>query len=205
MINNTHNLLALQQLITDGIRITQFTKSDVMLWRKEMNHMEPKNIRLVVDDEQALYSSFSAEDEFSESVKSYIRSKAASKDIRQSISLTVIARKPIDEGRFRSSVANWISGEKAFFSKNEKDTSRMLIGELVFGSIMIILSLTLQKQFEVLQYSLLPIMGSLALSSAAKTLIMELPMNLAKKRMLKELESESVITFEYDHDIHPLK
>ncbi len=170
-----------------------------------MNHMEPKNIRLVVNDEQALYSNFSAEDEFSESVKSYIRSKAASKGTRQSISLTVIAREPIDEKKFRLSVANWISEERAVFSKNEKDTSLMMIGKLVFGSIMIVLSLNLQKQYEVLQYSLLPIMGSLALSSATKTLILELPINMAKKKLLRELESESVITFEYDHDMHPLK
>ena len=166
-----------------------------------MNQMEPKQIKLVVDDEKTLYSQFSAEDEFSEAVKKYIRSKVAGKNDRQSISLTVISREPIDEERFHASVSNWVSDERAVFTKNEKDTNRMLIGELIFGSIMIILSLTLQKQFEVLQYSLLPIMGSLALSSAARTLIIDLPMNSARKKLLKAMELKSVITFEYGQDL----
>ncbi len=55
-----------------------------------MNHAEQQNIRLVVDDEQALYTSFSPEDEFDEPVKTYIRSKAAGKDQTKSINLNPV-------------------------------------------------------------------------------------------------------------------
>ena len=82
-----------------------------------MNHAEQQNIRLVVDDEQALYTSFSPEDEFDESVKSYIRSKAASKDQTKSISLTVISKEPMDEERFRAAVSNWIRDERELKKK----------------------------------------------------------------------------------------
>ncbi len=68
-----------------------------------------------------------------------------------------------------------------------KDTIRMLIGLLVVGSVMVVLSLALQKRFEVLSYSLIPIMGSLALGNAASILAIDLPTYGVKKRMITEM------------------
>ena len=164
-----------------------------------MDNAEQKNIRLVVDDEQKLYSPFSPEDEFSEAVKAYIRSKITGKDDRQGISLTVMSQEPINEGRFRAAVANWIRDEKAMFRKTEKDLMRTMVGLLIVGSILIILSLTLEKQVEVLKYSLLPILASLSLSSAASIMVFQLPGNAKNKKMLNEMEENSMVRFAYGY------
>ena len=165
-----------------------------------MDNAEQKNIRLVVDDEQKLYTPFSPEDEFNEPVKAYIRSKIAGKDDCQSISLTVMSRDPLNEGKFRSAVSNWIRDEKAMFQKTGKDLMRMLVGLLIVGSILIVLSLALEKQVEVLKYSLLPVMGSLSLSRAAGIMVLKLPTNTANKKRINEMEQNSVITFEYGYE-----
>jgi hypothetical protein len=161
-----------------------------------MDQSEQKDITLVVDDEQALYTKFSPEHEFNESVKSYIKSKAAGKGDHQSISLTVVSQGPVDEERFRAAVANWIRDEKAVFGRVEKDLIRTLVGLLVFGSIMIVLSMALQQRFELLKYSLIPILGSLALSKAAGILVLKMPVSAANKRLIHEMEENSVIKFE---------
>ena len=165
-----------------------------------MDNAEQKNIRLVVDDEQKLYTPFSPEDEFNEPVKAYIRSKIAGKDDYQSISLTVMSRDLLNEEKFRSAVSNWIRDEKAMFQKTGKDLMRMLVGLLIVGSILIVLSLALEKQVEVLKYSLLPVMGSLSLSRAAGIMVLKLPTNTANKRRINEMEQNSVITFEYGYE-----
>lgn len=164
-----------------------------------MGNAEQINIRLVVDDEQKLYTPFSPENEFSEAVKQYIRSKIATKDTRHSISLTVMSRNPLDEERFRSAVSNWVRDEKAIFRKTRKELIRMLIERLALGSVLILLSMALQKQFEVLKYSLIPVMSSLALSKAASILILELPTNAKYKKLLKDMEKNSATTFEYGY------
>ena len=76
----------------------------------------------------------------------------------------------------------------------------MLIGLLAFGSIFLMVSLALQQRFEVLKYSLLPIMGSLALSKATGILLIDMPTIRAQRWMLNELEKKNMITFEYDSD-----
>lgn len=162
-----------------------------------MEITEQMDIRLVVSDEQTLYNPFNPEVEFGRDVKSYIQSKAATGDPGQSISLTVISREALDEDRFRAAVANWITEERALFRRKEKETKRMLAGLLVIGSILFVLSLALQKQFEVLKYSLLPILGSLALSKAAGILIIDMPTVRSQRWMLDEMERNNVITFEY--------
>ena len=171
----------------------------MFLGEQEMDQTEQKKITLVVEDEQALYTKFSPEHEFNESVKSYIRSKTAGKGDHQSISLTVISREPLDENRFRSAVSNWVRDEKVVFGKVEKDMIRTLIGLLVFGSVMIVLSLALQQRFELLKYSLIPILGSLALSKAAGILVLKMPVSAANKKLISEMEETSVITFEYGY------
>ena len=80
-----------------------------------MDNAEQKNVRLVVDDEQKLYTPFNPDDEFSEPVKAYIRTKITGKEDHQSISLTVMSHDPVNEERFRSAVSNWIRAEKALF------------------------------------------------------------------------------------------
>ncbi len=164
-----------------------------------MNNTDQAQIRLIVDDEQTLYSKFSPEDEFNESVKSYIRSKITNKDSAKEISLTVISQKPLDEERFRTAVANWIRDEKISFKVTEKNTIHRLFGLLIFGSIMILICLFLEKRIDVLKYSLLPIMGSLALSRAASILVLDMPAIRAQRWMLNEMEKRKVITFEYEN------
>ena len=165
-----------------------------------MTLTEPKIVRLVVDDENMLYTSFSPEDELDESVKSYIRSKIEGDKLRQYFQLTVISREPLDEARFRSAVSNWIKDEKALLSGKEKETIIRLIGSLIFGSIMLVLSIELEAQIDVVKYSLMPIMGSLALSSAAGILVETIPTIRATKWLLRETERNNLITFEYGCD-----
>ena len=164
-----------------------------------MGNTEQTSIRFVVDDEQMLYTTFSPENEFTDAVKKYIRSKIAVKDNRHSISLTVMSRNPLNEERFRSAVSNWIRDEEALFQKEGKELIRMLVGRLALGSILILLSLTLQQKYEVLKYSLIPVMSSLALSKAASILIVELPLNAKYKKILKMMEEKNAITFEYGY------
>ena len=114
--------------------------------------------------------------------------------------MTVISQKPIDEERFRAASAYWIRTEKTVFRVQEKNTVRMLFGTLVFGSIMLILCLSLGKNIDVLQYSLMPIMGSLALSKAASILVLDMPIIRAKRWILDGIEQKNFITFKYDSD-----
>ena len=59
-----------------------------------------------------------------------------------------------------------------------------------------ILSLTLEQHFEVLKHSIIPVLSALALSKAAEYMINKLPINNAKKRLLNEMEENSVVIFE---------
>ena len=165
-----------------------------------MSSKEEANIKLIVDDEQSLYLKFSPENEFDDSVKSYIRSKIADKNAKKSINLTVISKNPLDERRFRDAVSHWIRDEKVIFRITEKLMIRRLIGLLIFGSIMLLLCLSLERSINVLQYSLMPIMGSLALSRAASILVLDVPEFRAQKWLFSEIEKHNVISFEYDHE-----
>ena len=165
-----------------------------------MEQTEQTNITLIVNDEETLYSSFSPEPEFSDRVQMYIRSKAAVEELKQSINLHAISQEPLDEDRFRAAVSSFIRQERALFRKIEKDTIRMFIGLLVVGSIFLVVSLALQQRFEVLKYSLLPIMGSLALSKATGILLIDMPTIKAQRWMLNKLGKKNLITFEYDSD-----
>ena len=146
-----------------------------MFGRTEPGHNEQQNIRLVVDDEQSLYSPFSPEDEFNDSVKGYIRSKMITGGFKRYAGLTVISRKPIDEDRFRLAITNWVRDEKEVFKSDRKETLRLMIGMLIFGSLLVVFNIKLQQKFEVARYSLVPIMGSLSLSRATGILIIDLP------------------------------
>ena len=165
-----------------------------------MSYAGNTDIKLVVHDEQDLYNSFSPEDEFNESVKSYIKSKIIDKNSIRGITLTVVSQNPIDEERFRTAVSNWIKYEKAEFKHNEKNTLLTLLGALIFGSIMLIMCIYLEKMIDVIQYSLMPVMGSLALGKAAGILVMDLPVIKAQNFIFNEMSQYNVITFEYGQD-----
>ncbi len=49
----------------------------------------------------------------------------------------------------------------------------------------------------VIQYSLMPIMGSLCLGKAAGILVLDMPMLRAKRWILDELQRNSELKFEY--------
>ena len=167
-----------------------------------MDDKKQKNIKIIVQDEKTLYTPFSPEPEFNDPVKKYIRSKIVGSENNMNLNLTVISQKPIDEEKFRAAISNWIRDEEIVFRSDEKNTLRMLIGLLVFGSIMLIMSLNLQNHFEVLKYSLLPILGSLSLSRATGILVIDIPTIRAKKWILHGMEKNNMITFEYDGLTH---
>ena len=163
-----------------------------------MDQSEQMNIVLVVDDEESLYNRFSPEAELSEAVKAYIRAKIVGKDSRRDIGLTVRSSCTLNEEKFRSAVSSWVRDEKEIFRQKEKELLRTLLALLLVGSALIILSLRLEKQFEVLQYSLIPVLGSFSLGRCAGILVMELPTARRNKNLSGEMEGKSFITFEYD-------
>ena len=67
---------------------------------------------------------------------------------------------------------------------------------LAFGSGMILLTLFLQKSITELEYSLMPIMGSLSLGRAAGILILDIPAIRARRYIIGQMEKKSTITFE---------
>ena len=154
-----------------------------MFERPESDHKEQKNIRIVVENEQDLYTPLSPEDEFNDSVKSYIRSKITGGGMKRYVGLTVISRTPIDEDRFRSAVAHWARDEKEALGSDRKEKLRLLIG-----------------LYEVARYSLVPIMGSLSLSRATGLLIIDLPILSSQIKAFNRVERGSEVTFEYRSD-----
>ena len=153
-----------------------------------MHHVEQTNIILVVEDEKSLYTNFSPAAEFSHDVKDYIKSKIAGEEDNKRIRLTVVSQEPLDEEKIRSAVSAWISDEKRVLRQSEKNTMRLFFGLLVFGSIMILLSSFLVSRFTVLQNTLIPIMGSVSLTRAVRTLIIDVPKVRAQKWIFKEME-----------------
>ena len=164
-----------------------------------MHHVEQTNIILVVEDEKSLYTNFSPAAEFSHDVKDYIKSKIAGEEDNKRIRLTVVSQEPLDEEKIRSAVSAWISDEKRVLRQSEKNTMRLFFGLLVFGSIMILLSSVLVSRFTVLQNTLIPIMGSVSLTRAVRTLIIDVPKVRAQKWIFKEMEKNNVVSFEYDN------
>ena len=155
------------------------------------------DIRLLVNNEQDLYTPLSPESEFRQEVKDYIRKKAACADYNNNFRLRVICSSPVDEQKFRADVASWAREEKISFSQESKATNRLLIGMLVIASVFIILSLYLAKYLSVLSYTIVPVLGSVALGRAAGIFLSDLPINTAKQRLIDEWEKKSIIVFEY--------
>ncbi len=162
-----------------------------------IKNTEENTIKVLVANEEDLYNPFNPDSELSDALKTYIRAKAAELDNNRDIHLTVISHTPIDEDRFQSAVSNWIKSEKAVFKSEEKDTFRTLIGLIAFGSLFLTFSVAIVNKNYLLKYSLLPIIGSLALSRAARIMILELPIIRAKKWIIGQMEKNNAISFEY--------
>lgn len=155
------------------------------------------DIRLLVNNEQDLYTPLSPESEFRQEVKDYIRQKGSCADYNNNFRLRIICSAPIDEERFRAAVANWAREEKITFSQESKVTNRLLVGMLVIASVFIILSFYLAKYFSVLSYTIVPVFGSVALGRAAGIFLSDLPINRARQKLIDEWEKKSIVVFEY--------
>lgn len=162
---------------------------------KESKNTNIRNINILVKDEEELYNSLSPDNEFNMNLKLYLRSKCTNMKLSDSISLTVLHSDPIDEGRFREAVTHWIEEEKAVFKQESSISNHLLVGMLVIASVFIILSLSLQKRFDVLSYTIIPVLGSVALGRAAGIFIVDMPINNAKKQLLSKLEQKNIIVF----------
>ena len=165
-----------------------------------MKKTKRMTITLYNVNEKILYNPYSLEQEFHYGVQRYIKARAALEPTGTIIDMHIISQEPLDEDRFMAAVSSFVEQEKALLRKKEKETLRMLFGLLAFGSIFIVLSLTLMERFEVLKYSLLPVMGSLALSRATAILVIDIPTIRTQKLMLNAIEKNSRITFEYQSD-----
>ena len=163
----------------------------VMIDLKETNYVE-----IVVNDENDLYTPLSPDNEFEQGVRSYIKSKIALIGYDHNIGLKVISPAPIDEERFRSAVKNWIRDEKISMEQALRESNRIMFGMLVIASVFIILSLVLSKYISVLSYTIIPVLGSVALGRAAGIFITEMPVIKAKQKMADELEMNSPVIFE---------
>jgi hypothetical protein len=154
------------------------------------------DIRLYVRNEEDLYVPFAPDGEFHDRVKNYLRTKLSGKDFGNSVRMIVASPGPIDEDRFHSAVQNWIRDEKAIFRQEEKRTARLMRGMLVIGSVLIVLSLFLEGYAESFSYTLIPIMGSVALGRVASTWIIDWPVIKAKRTLIDRIAQSSTVVFE---------
>lgn len=157
-------------------------------------------IRLKVDKEENLYNPLNPESEFSYGVKNYLRTQMTRAGYKTSFRLRVLSSTAMDEEKFREASANWMREEKSLLRQEAKQSNRMLMGMLLIASFFIILSLSLTKHISVLSYTIIPVLGSVALGRAAGICLTDLPINTAKRNMIDEMESQNNIIFEYAED-----
>ncbi len=161
-----------------------------------MSEKEVKDIKIVVNDEDSLYVPYSPESEFSDGIKSYIRSKVAEASSGSGIRLIVMSPSAINEEKFKTAITNWIRDQRAVFEREDKITTRTLVSLLVFASLFIILSMYLSKYDNVFSYTIIPVLGSVALGRAAGMFISEMPVSKGKKYYLDMVEKNSTVIFE---------
>ena len=89
-----------------------------------MKENKPVNIKIKVDDEETLYTPFTPDPDLNYHIKAYIKTKSAGIDYKSTIALTVISKSHIDEDKFMTAIANWISDEKAIFRNQNCRISR---------------------------------------------------------------------------------
>ncbi|MBR2836149.1 MAG: hypothetical protein IKE43_10660 [Coriobacteriales bacterium] len=154
------------------------------------------DIKLVVNDEDRLYTPLSPEIEFDQGIKNYIKSKIEIAGYRNNIRLTVISHSAIDEDKFRSAVVKWAQDERSLYHQEAKTLTHMLIGMLILASLFIILGIILVQQSQTFSYTIIPVLGSIALGKAAGICVVDLPINKAKLKMLEKLDKNSPVVFE---------
>ena len=162
-----------------------------------MKLQKENNIRLLVKDEQSLYSPFSPDAEFSEPVKSYIRSKTFGDDYKQQIKLTVISSSPLDEEKFRSSASKWVEEEKAVFEQNYRRFIHLPRAMFIIGVLIIILVSLLKPYFEPLTHAIILIIGTAVAGKGVVNWYEQVPAIRARKWMTEEINNTSTIVFEY--------
>lgn len=162
-----------------------------------MNLYGVTELKMAVKNEEDLYTPLSPDSEFNIGVKNYLSSKVALAEFKNNISLTIISSVPLDEDRFRSAIANWIHDEKIVFEQTSRISNRMLIGMLLVASLFITVSLSLVEHANVFSYTIIPVLGSVALGKAAGICITEIPINNAKLKLINELEKNNTIIFKY--------
>jgi len=154
------------------------------------------DIKLLVNDEHSLYIPYSPETEFNQGLKNYIKSKIAAAGIKNKVKLTVLSGVSIDEEKFRTASANWIQDERKTLIQENRHTKRLLVGLLVMASLFIIISMILRKNNDVFSYTIIPVLGSVALGRAAGLCIIDLPTNKVKLELIKDIEKNNSIVFE---------
>lgn len=162
-----------------------------------MKLQKENNIRLLVKDEQSLYSPFSPDAEFSEPVKSYIRSKTLGDDFKQQIKLTVISSAPLDEDRFRTAAANWVKDEKAGFEQDYKRYIHFPRAMFIIGVLIIILVSLLKPYLDPLTHAIILIIGTAVAGKGVVNWYEQVPAIRARKQLTKEIDKTSTIVFEY--------
>lgn len=164
-----------------------------------MKKQEVNNIRLIVKDEQDLYTPLSPDDEFSDPVKSYIRSKALNADYKQPVKLTVISSSPLDEEKFRSAAANWVREEKTAFELNAKQSTKLPTAMFIIGGLVVIIVSLLKQHFEPLTYAIILIIGTAVIGKGVTNWYEHVPAIRARRWLTEEVEKKSTIVFEYEN------
>ena len=162
--------------------------------------MEQKDyftIRLLAKDEQSLYAALNPEDAFSESVKGYIRGKAAAADPDQRLKLVVISPAALDRARFRAAVRNWIREEEDLFAQEKKRSNHTLVRMIIIGVLFIGAGMLWNHYIssESMTYRVISTVGSFALGRAVALWVEKLPENKAKRRMISEMAETSLVEF----------
>lgn len=155
-----------------------------------------RDIKIIVNDEKSLYVPYSPDSEFNEGIKSYIRLKTTEAKMDHSIRLIVMSPFAMNEEKFRTAIRNWVKDEKILFEREAKISRQMMIAMLVIASLFIVLSMYLSKYDNVFSYTIIPVLGSVALGRAAGMCVTEFPVNAAKKHFLNEVEKTSTVVFE---------
>ena len=161
-----------------------------------MSGKDIKDITIIVNNENDLYVPYSPDSIFSDGIKSYIRSKATEASSGNGVRLIVKSPVALEEEKFRTAVRNWVRDELASYTREDKITHHILIAMLIFASVFIILSMYLERYNNVFSNTIIPVLGSVALGRAAGIFVMDMPVSVARKKLIKEVEENSTVVFE---------
>lgn len=155
-------------------------------------------IRILAEDEQSLYTPLSPDDEFSEPVKTYIRSKLLGYNLKHQLKLTVISSSPLDEEKFKSATANWVKDEKAVFDRKERYSTILPTVMFIIGGLVVVLMSLLRKYFDPIEYAVIVIIGTAVMGRGVTNWYEHVPAIRTRKWLTNEIEKTSTIVFEYE-------